>query len=348
MAVLLNDATKTARTPSWASKGNSTVVKGGGYVFYSDNPEAVDSIDLADAGKWLSRDTVTGAGLVYLWHHNKTGIAIKHGLTIYNPNNFAIKVTSSNNGRTNHAGNPDSSAWKDYFSGAGATSVVINPLAWGTIFQATIPAGNNFGLVARTNVTNNSTGVAASAIFYDLAWNTNSGGATAFAKNKGTEMRRGKAPTYYNTINFDTLAPTTTNGVAYRICGSTAYPGIFGTDDIPLVTDPAPTIPGQNQNVTGLLDGGYGQQMSVTMKIQNTTSTARKFRIFMGRTTGFYAFPFVNMAGTSVYHNWVGGGSYVDMIETANLAPGATETVSFFLVIPAISTTPFVVGARTI
>lgn len=65
------------------------------------------------------------------------------------------------------------------------------------------------------------------------------------------------APTYYNTMNLDTLSPTdSTNGIAYKICGSSAYPGIFGTSDIPTVTDAAPA----GNNSTGLLDGGYGQQ----------------------------------------------------------------------------------------
>lgn len=343
MATIITGAAAVARTPVAASKGTSTVSKGGGYVFYSDNPEAVDAGDLADAGKWLNRDTVTGAGLVYLWHHNVSGASLQHTLTIYNPNSFAIRVSTNNYGLTNHASNSDVAAWQEYFTWKPTLSIVINPLSYGQLFPArTIAAGNNFGILGQINITNNATSAAASAVLFDLAWVSNSSGATAFANIKSPTMRRGKAPTYYNTINFAPLSPTDTNGVYYSIAGSTSYPGIFGTDDIPYVTDPSGAV-------SGLLYGGYGQQYYINMTIRNTTGTARKFRVFLGRTTGFYIFPIVNMGGSTVRASgWTSGGTYVDMIETNTIPHNGTETFSFYTVIPAISTTPLRIGARTI
>ncbi|WP_146240953.1 hypothetical protein [Paenibacillus sambharensis] len=348
MATLIQNGTRASRNPSFAGRtAGTTVYKGGGYVFYSDNPEDVGLQDLADAGKFLNRDTVTGAGLVYLWHHNVTGVTINHALLIHNPNSYPITVTSTNYGLTNYKGSPDTEAWKRYFATTSPKSITINPLGYGTLFQQSVPADNNFGMVARTNVTNSSTGAAASALFFDLTWRTNSGGGTAYADTRSPSMRRGKGATYYNTMTFDTIAPTTTDGIAFKILGSAQYPGIFGTDDLPLIVDPAPAT-STNKNVTGLLDGGYGQQHAVTMRIKNSFSTARSFNIYMGREAGFHTFPFVNMAGVSLAHNWVPGGTYVDMISTGVINPGQTAEVFFFVVVPAMSTTPLVIGARPV
>ncbi|MFC4775815.1 hypothetical protein ACFO9Q_03355 [Paenibacillus sp. GCM10023252] len=341
MASLITGSTAVSRSPEWASKGTSTVSKGGGYVFFSDNPEAVDSTDLVDAGKWLNKDTVSGAGFVYLWHHNTTGAPLKHALLVYNPNNFAIKVTSSNHGITNASGDSDSSAWLDYFSGTVTQApVVINPTSFGVLFQQNINTGNNFGIIAKTNVTNNSTSAAASASFYDVAWVNSYIGATGYAAKKSATMRRGKGPTYYNTISLAAISPSdSVNGVAYQICGSTDYPGVFGTDDLVYITDPAGVCSGLNH-------GSYGQQMAVTLKVKNTYSTAKNFKIYMGKTGPGFSFPLINMAGVSLSYKWKAGNTYVDMIDTGSVPANSEVTVSFFLVIPAVSSTPFVIGAR--
>lgn len=344
MATVITGQPAVARNPNLAPKGLSKVVsKAGNYVFYSDNPESVDASDLADAGKWLNRDTVTGSGFVYLWHHNASGSTIQHGLYIYNPNNYAIKVETNNYGLTNHVGEPDVVAWEEYFTWKPTLSVVINPLSYGLLFPArTILAGRNFGILGKTNVTNNSTGAAASAVLYDLVWNTNSSGATAFAATNSPSMRRGKGPSYYNTLEFDTIAPTTTDGIFYHIAGSIAHPGTFGTDDIPLITDPSGAV-------SGLLEGGFGQHYFIKMTVRNTTGVARKFRIFLGRTGGFHIFPIVNMGGvTARGSGWTSGGTYVDLIETATIPHGNSETFSFNTAVPAMSTTPLRIGARII
>ncbi|EFM08925.1 hypothetical protein PaecuDRAFT_4390 [Paenibacillus curdlanolyticus YK9] len=355
MPTLVTNSLKNALNPTiLTSKGASTVNRQGGYCFYSDNPESVTngpalgSFDLVDGGgkRWLNKATVNGAGLVYMWHTNGSGAPFKHALLIYNPNSFAISVSSSNNGLTQSNGGSDIAGWTQYFSGNNhlPTPIVIQPNAFGTIFQQTISAGYNFGIVARTNVVNNSTGAAANAIFYDVAYLNTNIGATDWATLKSPSMRRGVAPTYYNPMNLAEIAPVDTNGIAYRVCGSAANPGVFGTDDIPTVTDYAPT----GNNSTGLLEGGFGQQYAVSMKIKNTFTVSKNFLIMIGKTaaSGGSGFPFVNMAGVSQSYAWVGPGYYCDMIDTGPVAAGATITVNFFMVVPAVSSTPVIIGAR--
>jgi hypothetical protein len=278
--------------------------------------------------------------MVYIWHENQTGAAFNHALSIYNPNSFPIKVTSTNYGLTNASSIPDSSAWASYFNTTNL-SVTINANSYGTLFSRSIPNGNNFGIVAKTNVTNSSTGSAAQAVFYDIAWTSNSSGATACAAPYGTEFRRGVGNSYYNEINFDTIAPTdSTNGIAYRIAGSSD--DVFGTSDLVYITDES----GQR---SGYLIGSYAQQLSMTFKVKNNFTTTKNFRIFMGTNVGnAYFFPLVNMAGVTQKYDWCDGGMYQDMIDTGSISPGQTVTVSFFTVVPAISSTPFVIGARPI
>ena len=338
MASLVTNSSAVARSPIWVPKGNSTVNFNGGFLFFSDCPEPVTDADLADSGKWLNRATVNGNGMVYLWHSNDTGHMIHHGLWIYNPNSFPITVSSTNCGKTNAFGGSDSDAWASYFSGGPNESVTIGANAYGVLFNREIDK-INFGLIARITV-KTSSGAAASAVLYDLAWTSNTSGAVACAKPNGDEFRRGLGSSYYNTYNFDVLAPTTTDGQAYRIAGSGS--DIFGTADLVYITDES----GQR---TGYLAGNYGQQLDMTMKVKNTFSTTKNFRIFMGTNVGGASFfPLVNMAGVTQRYDWISGGSYVDMIDTGPIAPGATVPVSFFTVVPAVSSTPFVIGARPV
>lgn len=325
-------------------KGTSSVWKGGGFVFVSDNPEKVTPEDLADSGKWLVREYVFGSGFVYSWHQNGCGYPINHALSIYNPNPFPIRVSSPNNGTTNSNGGPDSTGWLSYFSGSTSTSVVIDGNSYKTLFNQYIPAGNNFGYLGQVSITNSNDGSAARALFYDIAWRTNSSGATSFASIKSPTMRRGVGPTYYNTMYFQTMTPTT-NGVGYRICGSQEYPGVFGTEDLPYITDPSGAV-------SGLLAGGYGQQYAINMTIKNATSVSRKFHIFIGRpgpyNTNVSLHTFVNFKGVSLSRDWLAAGVYKDVISTNTLAPGASEDVSFFMVVPGMSATPVILGARAV
>lgn len=337
MATLVTGSSAINRSPSWAAIGSSSVSFGGGYLFYSNSPETVYSSALADNGCWLNRASVTGEGQVYLWHNNSTGSQINSLLLIYNPNTYAIKVTSTNHGTSNIYNGNDSSAWVSYFI-TSSISTTINAGSWGSMFAQTIPASNNFGVVARTNVTNNSSGAAASAVFYDIAYISNSSGATTFAApNTGQRGHStGSKSGFYNTLSFNTITPTdSTNGIGYKIGASS---DTFSGNDLVYLTD-------DSGQTTGDLDGSYGQQLVIILPIHNGTSSARSFRIFIGSTGGL-SYPLVNLNGSSASYASTNPYYYRDVIDTGTIAIGDTTTVTFFLVVPAIASTPYVIGAR--
>ncbi|WP_146767209.1 hypothetical protein [Paenibacillus sp. YN15] len=337
MASFVYNVPAASRSPILAPKGSSTVYQGGGYLFYCDNPEKILSKHLADAGKYLNQNSVIGAGQVYLWHENGTPGTITHCLLIYNPNNYSITVSSSNYGLTNGKGLSDTQAWANYFAGH-SKSIQIGPYGWATLFSQNVNPGHNVGIVARTNITNSSTGAATSAVFYDLAYVSNSSGATGFSDPDGTGRPRGVGSAFYLTLDLDTIAPTTTDGIAYGMASGDSY-DIFGMNDLVWVS-------GEN---SGYILGNYGIQHSITMKVKNSFSQAKNFYIYFGtNVTSAFAFPVVNMSGYTNQAVWINGGKYVDLIQTGEISPGATVTVSFFMVIGAISSTAWFIGARPV
>lgn len=320
-----------------------------GYLFYSQSPEKIDSTDLADAGKWLNRNTVTGAGLVYTWHNNDTGLKITNHILIYNPSTTdTIVVTSSNYG-TSNATFTDSNAWKSYFTyGLTPKTVEVAPGGYGSLFSQSIENGKNFGIVARTNVTKKGTTSAASAVFYDIAYYSasKSGNATAFATaDPPSSLRqRGVGTGYYTTLNLPELAPAAnTDGIAFKFGSSS---GSFNGTDLPYLVDAAPTSEG---NTTGNVRGGYGQQYNISLNIKNTTGVARSFRVYAG-SNGGNAFPFVYMGGAITsypsYADQTPAFQYRDIIDTGVIQPNATVTVSFFYTVPAMSSAPNIIGVR--
>ncbi|RAU93057.1 hypothetical protein DQG13_26345 [Paenibacillus sp. YN15] len=114
---------------------------------------------------------------------------------------------------------------------------------------------------------------------------------------------------------------------------------IFGMNDLVWVS-------GEN---SGYILGNYGIQHSITMKVKNSFSQAKNFYIYFGtNVTSAFAFPVVNMSGYTNQAVWINGGKYVDLIQTGEISPGATVTVSFFMVIGAISSTAWFIGARPV
>ncbi|UUZ83507.1 hypothetical protein LJK88_06510 [Paenibacillus sp. P26] len=204
--------------------------------------------------------------------------------------------------------------------------------------QTNIPAGNNFGVVARTSIRNANTSASASAYFYDLAYISDSGNASQFASTVGSHSR-GHAGAFYNTFYFDTIAPTDRiNGMAYTVGGSG---DTFSGSDRVYVWDDAPSSQG---NMSGPLDGNFGIQMDIHLPIKNNLGYDSDFRVFIG-SIGGYAFPFANMNGISAQYFWVPPFQYVDVIDTGTIKAGGSYTASFFAVVPAVSSAPWVIGA---
>ena len=204
-----------------------------------------------------------------------------------------------------------------------------------------IPNNGVFGVIARLNVTNNSTGSAASATLYDLAWVSNSGGASQVADPDGTGRPRGIASTgYWNTINFATITPANQYGTYYTLASPS---DTFSGADVPYVSDPS----GRASNYAW---GNYGAQMNISLPIYNSSSSTRTFRIYVGSTGGGF-FPAFYYKGTGYRYSppgkW-GNIEHHDALDILEVQVGANTTVTetFQVVVPAVSNAPLCVGAR--
>lgn len=345
MPVLLTnqEAVQRTLTPLSPSPGftGTAELNTSEFFFYSNSPETLDSSDLADNGKFLNRVSVTGRGQIYTWHHNNVGRTIKNSILIYDSNSFPVKVSVSNYGKTNtsNTGAPDVDAWKSYYDGT-STSVTVAAGGYGNLFLTDIPNRNNFGIIARVNVTNSNTSAAATVTMFDLAYISNSGGGTAFATPDPASSKRlrGLGKGFYAYLQFPTLTPTNTTGCGITIAAKTDF---FSGDDCSYITDPSGAF-------SDLLAGAYGQQYNITVPIKNTTGTTRKFRIFIG-SRGGNCFPFVNFGnGIASYKSAAAALHYRDVIETDSIGNGATTSISFSTVVTALASTPYLIGARTI
>ncbi|MGG0824246.1 hypothetical protein ABE099_15385 [Paenibacillus turicensis] len=326
-------------------RGSGTSNLAGGFFFYSNNPESVAKTALADNGYFLNRAPVKGTGQIYTWHSNKTGSAISNCILIHNPNAFPVKVSSSNYGLTKFAGvQPDSNAWLSFWntSMSSPITVTIQPGGYGNIFlQNQIPNNGVFGIIARVSVTNAQNNTDASVTFWDLAYISNSGNGNAAATVDGSNRVRGIGQGgYWNTTKFDALASTDSKGKYYTLA---AAGDTFNGVDVPWVAD-------YSGGASGGVLGNYGQQINITLPIRNTSSSSRKFQIFIG-SSGGSLFPCFYYKGIgyrySPYNQWgnVPGWYGLDILE---LEVGGSSTVSesFQVVVPAVSSTPLAIGAR--
>ena len=176
-------------------------------------------------------------------------------------------------------------------------------------------------------------------MLFDLAYADSdlSGNATAFAPSDGKGRVRGQGKGYIVRLPFPTLEPTA-KGKGYRFASGN-NDDYFGTTDCVYITDPS-------GSASGVLEGGYGQIFNMELKIKNTTGTSRKFRVFMG-SHGGNCFPFVYFDKTLAYYTkWFVAGKYVDIIESDTITNGATASINFQIVVPALSGAPYFIGAR--
>ncbi|WP_240416637.1 hypothetical protein [Paenibacillus periandrae] len=334
-SIILNDYSPEISLNPTNAPGTPSASIGGGFLMYSNNPEKVFSGDIADNGRWLGRQSVRGAGQVYLWHVNATGSTINSTILIYNPSaSNSITVTSSNYGTTNATGISDASAWVSYLNTSSSISTTIGPGGYGSLpaLNLTVANGSNYGVVARLNVTIAGTGSAADAVLWDLAYISNSSGATGPASTVGSKQNGYSATGSYNYLNFPTMAPTTLNGIKYNF-------GYVGDDFTS--TDMVWVSGGSH---TGYIECCYGSQYNVTIPLYNNSGSTQTLRIFLGSIGGF-VFPVVNGYGVIAKKEWVDAWTYVDVVETT-LGPYGSETINFTLMISAISASPLHIGAR--
>lgn len=358
ITVLMGKNTGCTKVDLSASKLPSpagSVSSSGGFFFYSNSPEAVTSSALADNGYFLNKYTATGSGQVYSWHRNTSGNTLTAGLRIYNPNSFAIKVSSSNYGLTKNVYN-DVAAWWNFWGG-NSTSVVINANSWGNIFmQSSIPVGSStvagtWGYVARLSITNNATGTNASADLYDIAYKTSPAASltTWAAKDPGsTTKRRGYATSgyYWCTVTANTINMTSSSTPQVISFGasSSSMSNLCGVE--------VPTIDPSGQ-AGGRLEGNYGVQHHFTIPVKNTTSSAMKIRLFAGNQgaggscTAQIAFNGFGGQTGGCSNLWASIGQSADLIEDT-IPAGQTATYTLQLVIPAGTCAPYALGVRKV
>jgi len=309
------------------------------FFFYSNEPETVKATDLADAGKWLNMASVYGKGQVYAWHKNGAGIKINSYLLIYNPGSSAITVKATRYGTTNAADVSDSNAWASYF-GSSNVSVTIQAGQWGSLFSQSVAKDNHYGYVAYVSITNSS-GNPMGAVFYDLAYNTNSSGATMCASiEKGG--KRGLGVKFTTTVNLNTITMTASNMVGGLACTFGGITDTFSGTDRAYITDGSGAT-------TGYLNGCFGQVLDITMPIKNTTGVSRSFYIYYGsivQPKGF-SFPLVVLGNKIAKYIWIKGGEYVDVIDTGPIDNTKTKTINFKAVIPGVSMTLIAIGVRS-
>ena len=172
-----------------------------------------------------------------------------------------------------------------------------------------------------------------------MAYTSNSGGGTAFATADPLSTLRaiGSGAGFYATITCPTITPSSTNGTGVTLA---ATGDTFGGNDCSYITDPS-------GSTSGRLEGAFGQQLSITVPIKNTGSTSKTYGIFIGSIGGGW-YLYVNYVGSSVkYTDRVSDNKYIDVLEQA-VSGNTTTSVTFSTVVPAMASTPYVVGVRTV
>lgn len=335
-------------TPTLVTSAGSASLSGGTF-FYSNNPEPVTSSNgIADAGHWLMKAQVSGTGQVFLWHQNQTGASqnLNTELLIYNPNNYTITLSSSNYGLTNNSSGEGVDGWLGFYNGQ-TTSTTVNPLSWGSLFYQSVPNNNIWGVVARLDI-HDSLSNPASAVLYDLAWLTNSGGATAYANpdtsSGSTQRRRGTgsgANGYWASVNISTLYVQDLLQNGAKAFNLAALGDSVGAQDIPYITDPS----GQ---VSGYLNGAFGMQLYVTLPISNNTLSSHTVRLFAGNQATCSVLVAIDAFGGpgGCSNTWLGTNRYLDMIEDTIPANTTPPAYTFQIVVPGGSCAPLTVGAR--
>ena len=351
-------------------------------IFYCNNPEKVNLEDLADSGKYLTYNGVKSNGQLYTWHLNNTPKTISSVILVYNHNAFPIKVSFTNIGLTCLPDGNDKAAWESYYTGTKSETKEIPAQGYmSMLVQNNISKGYVFGKIARYSITNKNTGAAATAFFYDLAYNLsqNSGNAHAFAASddprdedpsstKKNSRRRGVGNGFYNYLTIGTASKpveltdsrreraATIGGVnaqstAYPITGD-IYDSFNGQDMVIITGGTGDKNNGSlKNNDSGYLYGSYGMQMRVTMTVKNSSNRAREIRIFFGCNPGNdNNFPVFARLDKKFYtiNTPVPDGNLRDMITLGTVAAGATQTITFDTVNLAQSAAPFYIGARLV
>lgn len=321
-------------------KANGSVTFTEGFFFYSNNPEGITKEAWADNGYWLNRAEVSGKGQIYTWHINESDKEVTSSLFITNINKSKdITVTIKKYGLTNSNNTNDISAWDAYFNGQQEViRKTLKPGQFIELFKQTISPYNNFGIIAEVDITDKS-GQPAQVLMDDRVYYKEDlkNRVHKYAKLDNSRNRcRGIGESYQSKITFDTVTfKDDTTYVAYSI----------GARDDSLAGEDLIKITDLNTGQEVLLEGNYGEIMTITLPVKNEYRAFQNYGIFVG-SIGGYSFPFVNMGETSYVNTYVKPFNAYDIIQTGHMPLGTTQTVTFDLVIPAWSSTPLVIGVH--
>lgn len=344
---LLTDEKEVKRNPQRIADKKVASINTNEFFFYSNYPEQITINDTADKGYYLNKvENIKGYGQVYCWHQNVSKKTLNHCLLIYNPNNFQVKIDVPNCGLTAAYGEPpDSTAWKNYCVGPKGQGVTVPAGGYANMFLRSISNNNVVGIVARFNITKTDgsaipgTGVT----IFEMAYETNSGGAQkpAPANHSDDATRtRGRGAGFYATMTAPTIRLTSSNGtqgVSFWIGSSDDN---FNGTDCSVITPVGGAL-------SGRLPGAFGQQLKITIPIQNGYSQTRNFRVCIG-SRGGKCCPFVYFNNqVSTFTQLVEYDYYRDMLEV-EIPANSQANVEFTTVIPAATAAPYSICVRAV
>lgn len=322
-------------------KPNGTAAFERGFFFYSNNPEEIKKESWADNGYWLNRAEVSGQGQVYVWHTNGSNETITSVLYIQNNNKKEdITITINKYGLTNCKNSTDIPAWDTYFNQKQERIIqTLKPGQFIELLPQNVAPDCNFGIIAEVNITDKA-GNPATALMDDRVYYKESlkNRAYRYAKLDNSRNRcRGIGDAYQSNITFDTVTMSEDTYTAFSIG---ALDDSLKGKDLVNITD-------LDTKKDTLLEGSYGEIITITIPVKNDYKAYQNFGIFIG-SIGGHSFPFVKMEKTSIIDTYVKPFKAYDMVQTGHMPLDTTQTVTFSLVIPALSSTPLVIGVHPI
>jgi len=360
-SVMKGEAVDTKMAAAFWDKNNDLrqycrVKHDGDSFFYCNNPETLEAGDLADDGKFLTKNGVLGKGMLYTWHYNKTNKTIHSVILIYNPDTVPIRVTFTNIGLTNQSTGCDRTAWEEFYKNTRTQTVTVAPGSFASVLAQDVPNGNLFGKIAKYDIVFEGESGPGFAYFYDLAYYRDSGNAHDFAigDDPGNGLinsrRRGVGDWYQNELTVTEIRLTETEPArAVTIGGIYAqkddFMDSFFGDDMVEISGGSGR---EKEHDNGLLYGAYGLPIKFNFHVINNTSIAKEVRIFMGCNVA--AVPvFAHFNGA--FHQtdkdtYVKSGCVRDVITLGVVPAYGSKDISFDTANLAQSASPYYVGAR--
>lgn len=315
------------------------------FFFYCNYPEKVVNSSRADGGysKYLASETVTGEGHVYSWHHNITGMTVKHAMLVVNDsltNTLSVDVINQGTTSCTLSVANDLSGWASYLSQKLSQTFTVLPGKFICLFEHTVNSDCCSGIIGHIKITGGSARL--QDVFYSAA---------------PTIVPSSLAPKYDN-YDDNRVRGLSTAGYVFTL--TTPLINAYGNTHTEMAVIGKPSEGSFNDadmsTIAGKrLIGCYGQIMNFKMQVGNNSGVAKKLRIGMASRggVGYYLAGFTSDATFTNAHTIYTKPTpstpheYVDIIETDTINPGYSQTINFFTVITGGSTAPYALSVRT-